>query len=110
VAPRHPGVDLGHRLQGGCVHFLCVPLLIQTHGASTHGVASGFGERAGQAAARVRNRASAVSVPRIVNSSRLFASLLTLSTCVLRRHRHADERDEYRHADDSSHRMEPTPS
>jgi len=79
VAPRHPGVDLGHRLQGGCVHFLCVPLLIQTDGVSTHVVASGSVERAGQAPARVRTRASAVSVPRVVSSSRLFASLFTLN-------------------------------
>jgi len=85
-------------------------LLIQTDGVSTHAVASGSVEGAGQAAARVRTRASAVSVPRVVSSSRLSASVFTLSTCVLRRHRHADERDEYGHADDCPHRMEPTPA
>ena len=36
VAPRHPGVYLGHRLQGGHVHCVRVPLLIQTDSVSTH--------------------------------------------------------------------------
>jgi hypothetical protein len=36
VAPRHPRIDLGYRLQGGCVHVLCVPLLIQTDAVRTH--------------------------------------------------------------------------
>src|SRR6266851_6535002 len=40
VAPRHPGIDLNYRLKGGCVHFLCVPLLIQTDLVRTHPVVS----------------------------------------------------------------------
>jgi hypothetical protein len=40
VAPRHPRIDLGYRLQGGCVHVLCVPLLIQTDLVCTHVIVS----------------------------------------------------------------------
>ena len=51
VAPRHPGIDLGYRLQSGCVHVLCVPLLIQTYVVVTHVVVSWSVERRGSAAA-----------------------------------------------------------
>src|SRR5262249_2556975 len=36
VAPGHPGVDLGHRLKGGGMHLICVPLLVETDGDFTH--------------------------------------------------------------------------